>query len=167
MVAVYGVLGGKNQRYGYAMPHQFSWIFRIKRDFENRTIRSMRLGGDAKGRTNKSSISVVCYVLKYSGVLRRYSRKPLCSDSSKIGRSPLHGVQRDVNYKRFWEYFRIFEQFQSIFGPQLDTLNSKIGLETPKLLIFNIFQTDRLDFNFIFGDFFRYRNRLEWSKIQK
>ena len=124
-------------------------------------------GGGAKGRTNKSSISVVCYVLKYSGVLRRYSRKPLCSDSSKIGRSPLHGVQRDVNYKRFWEYFRIFEQFQSIFGPQLDTLNSKIGLETPKLLIFNIFQTDRLDFNFIFGDFFRHRNRLEWSKIQK
>ena len=99
-------------------------------------------------------MKIVCYILKYLEYSGGTQKKPLCSDSSKIGKSPLHGVQRDVNYKRFWEYFRIFEQFQSIFGPQLDTLNSKIGLETPKLLIFNIFQTDRLDFNFIFWDFF-------------
>ena len=121
-------------------------------------------GGDAKGRTNKSSISVVCYVLKYSGVLRRYSRKPLCSDSSKIGRSPLHGVQRDVNYKRFWEYFRpILIDFWTPSGH----LELKNWLRNTKLLIFNIFQTDRFDFNVSIWGIFGDRHRLEWSKIQK
>ena len=134
----------------------------------------MRLGGgDAKGRTNKSSISVVCYVLKYSGVLRRYSRKPLCSDSSKIGRSPLHGVQRDVNYKRFWEYFRIFDQFQSIFGPHLDTLNSKIGLETQSYSYSTSFKQIGLTSMCLFGEFLgtdidwngrKYKNKCkEWD----
>ena len=45
-----------------AMPCKFSQIFRPKRNFENRTIRSMRLVGAAKGRTLKSTQPVYFYI---------------------------------------------------------------------------------------------------------
>ena len=44
---------------------------------------------------------------------------------------------RDVNYQCFWWEFRIFDHSHRFLGPKnpyLDTKNSKIGLETPKLI---------------------------------
>ena len=84
-------------------------------------------------------------------------------------------IQRDVNYKRFWEYFRIFWPIPIDFWTPSGHLELKNWPRNTKLLIFNIFQTDRLDFNVSLWGFLwteidwngrKYKNKCkEWDYV--
>ena len=99
---------------------------------------------------------------------------------------------RDVNYQCFWWEFRIFDHSHRFLGPKnpyLDTKNSKIGLETPKLIkdnpwnrilrshltylyfrdwILSNFGVSRPILEFLVSrwGFLGPRNRWEWSKLR-